>query len=109
VTGYELFAAVGAALFALGVYGTVAQDHLVGRVVGFNVLGVGIFLFLISTARRNALDTGPDPVPHAMVLTGIVVAVSVTALALALARRLHAETGSASLDDGGDPSGPADG
>jgi len=31
-----------------------------------------------------------DPVPHALVLTGIVVAVSATAMALALGRRLEA-------------------
>jgi multicomponent Na+:H+ antiporter subunit C len=31
----------------------------------------------------------PDPVPHALVLTGIVVASSATALALALGKRLR--------------------
>ena len=42
---------------------------------------------LIASAYR-APHGLPDPVPHAMVLTGIVVAVSMTALALVLAGRL---------------------
>jgi multicomponent Na+:H+ antiporter subunit C len=40
-----------------------------------------------------------DPVPQAMVLTGIVVAVAATALALALVRKLHALTGQLELPD----------
>jgi multicomponent Na+:H+ antiporter subunit C len=51
-------------------------------------MGTGIFLFLVAAAARNGLEN-PDPVPHAMVLTGIVVAVSATALGLALAGRIH--------------------
>jgi len=42
----------------------------------------------------------PDPVPHALVLTGIVVAVSISAFALALARQIHAESGRTSLTEG---------
>ncbi len=45
-------------------------------------------MMLIAVAYRGP-GVPPDPVPHALVLTGIVVAVSATALALALARRLH--------------------
>jgi len=43
-----------------------------------------------------------DPLPHAMVLTGIVVAVSATALAFALLRRYYRETGSTQLKRTGD-------
>ena len=52
-------------------------------------------------AQRAARVAGdrPDPVPHAMVLTGIVVAVSATALALALACRIHQETGNARITE----------
>lgn len=78
---------VGAALFALGVGGVFASAHLVRRVVAINVAGAGVFLVLIATAYRGP-GLAPDPVPHALVLTGIVVAVSATALALALGRRL---------------------
>jgi multicomponent Na+:H+ antiporter subunit C len=40
---------------------------------------------LVSLAQRNGIA---DPVPQAMVLTGIVVAVAATGVALALVRRL---------------------
>ena len=53
-------------------------------------MGTGVFMLLISIAYRGP-DVAPDPIPHALVLTGIVVAVSATALALALVRRLHTE------------------
>ena len=53
---------------------------------------------LIALAKRTAEIT-PDPVPHAMVITGIVVAVSATALALVMMLKLDAETGRAELPD----------
>ncbi len=47
-------------------------------------------MMLITIAYRGP-DAAPDPIPHALVLTGIVVAVSATALALTLLRRLTEE------------------
>lgn len=89
-----LFALAGVALFALGGAGVVLGMHLLRRILAFNVMGSGAFLVLVGLAQR---DGTPDPVPQAMVLTGIVVAVAATALALALARRLHALTGNVEL------------
>jgi len=40
-----------------------------------------------------------SPIPHAMVLTGIVVAVSVTAVALALIVQIHAHFGTIEIDE----------
>lgn len=51
-------------------------------------MGAGVFHVLVAVAYRG-LDTAPDPVPQALVLTGIVVAVSATALALTLGQRLE--------------------
>lgn len=51
-------------------------------------MGGGVFHVLVAVAYRG-LDTAPDPVPQALVLTGIVVAVSATAFALALGQRLE--------------------
>ena len=55
-----------------------------------------LLLVLVGLAQRNDV---PDPVPQAMVLTGIVVAVAATALALALVRRFHALTGRLELTE----------
>lgn len=89
-----LFACVGAILFAMGVAGVILIGHLLRRILAFNLMGSGAFLILVGLAQRNDV---PDPVPQAMVLTGIVVAVAATALALALLRRLHALTGKLEL------------
>ena len=89
-----LFACVGAILFAMGVADVLLIAHLLRRILAFNVMGSGTFLILVGLAQRNDVS---DPVPQAMVLTGIVVAVAATALALALVRRLHALTGKLEL------------
>jgi multicomponent Na+:H+ antiporter subunit C len=61
----------------------------VRKVLAANVMVSGIFLVFIALGRRSPPVT--DPVPQAMVLTGIVIAVSTTALALALIKRLYSE------------------
>ena len=96
MTSGLLFALVGAALFALGVAGVVLIDHLLRRILAFNLMGSGAFLVLVGLAQRQDVV---DPVPQAMVLTGIVVAVAATALALALVRKLHTLTGQLELPD----------
>jgi multicomponent Na+:H+ antiporter subunit C len=80
----------------VGVHALIVQEHLLRKILALNVMGSAVFLLVVAVAYRNRGEF-PDPVPHAMVLTGIVVAVSVTAVGLALVRRLHAETGRATL------------
>ncbi|MGF1562911.1 MAG: NADH-quinone oxidoreductase subunit K [Geminicoccaceae bacterium] len=83
-----LFTATGCSLFALGFKGVIASTAPMRRLIAANVMGVGVFTVLIATAYRP--DGPSDPVPHALVITGIVVAVCATALGLALARAVHA-------------------
>ena len=94
-----LFAIVGVALFAMGAGGVLLHGHLLRRILAFNLMGSGAFLIFVGLAQR---DGSPDPVPQAMVLTGIVVAVAATALALALLRKLHTLNGQHVLPDNGD-------
>lgn len=82
----EVFVLVGLALVVLGVGRALLTEDLVRRVLGVNVGGSGVLLVLGSLAARH---DPPDPVPQALVLTGIVVTVSVTAVALALLRRIE--------------------
>ena len=88
----------GAALFGLGLRARIVHAHLVRKAIALNVTGAGVFLVLIALAARTPGPI-PDPVPHAMVLTGIVVSVCATALLLALAERLRDETGRAELPE----------
>lgn len=78
---------LGAALSAIGFYGIFANSHLLRRIVASNVLSSGVFVFLVAATHEPGRQHA-DPVAQALVLTGIVVAVSVTAFALSLLRRL---------------------
>jgi multicomponent Na+:H+ antiporter subunit C len=81
------YALTGVGLFTLGLYALIVYTHLLRKILAINVMGSGIFLLLVSLAARTR--GAPDPVPHAMVITGIVVAISATALALVLMLRLR--------------------
>ena len=95
----NLFALVGVGLFSLGLYTLIVQPHLLRKILAINIMGSGVFLVLVALAKRAGDQ--PDPVPHAMVITGIVVAVSATAMALALMLKLTVQTGRAELPDEG--------
>ncbi|MCO5169696.1 MAG: NADH-quinone oxidoreductase subunit K [Planctomycetes bacterium] len=99
MTAATWYALVGALLVALGLHGAVARRHLLRKVLALNVAASGVFLVLVAPGARGPTT---DPVPQAMVITGIVVAVSASALAIWLARRLHAETGRAALPEAED-------
>jgi len=90
ITTQLLYGLAGVALLSLGLRGALAAVSMLRRLLALNLMGSGVFLMLVALAYRGP-GMPPDPVPHALVLTGIVVAVSATALALALGRRL-AET-----------------
>ncbi len=81
-----IFGLAGVGLFVIGLRGTLLHLSMLARILAINVCGAGVFLIFVAVAYQ-----GPtvDAVPHALVLTGIVVAVSATALALALGRRLQ--------------------
>ena len=97
MSAFHIYALCGVLLVGIGLYGVIAHAHLLRKIIALNVMSSGVFMLFIALARR-APNT-PDPVPHAMVITGIVVAVSATALALTLMLRVAAETGSAELHD----------
>jgi multicomponent Na+:H+ antiporter subunit C len=89
----------GALLAGLGSYGLIIHPDPLRRILAFNVLGSGVFLLFGIIARRGAAAGAPaDPVPQALVITGIVVAFAATALAVALLLRLVVETGRVGLD-----------
>jgi multicomponent Na+:H+ antiporter subunit C len=82
----------------LGLYGLITNPLPLRKVVAFNLLGSGVFMLFGVVARRGAtVEFGADPVPQALVITGMVVAFAATALAVALLLRLFQVTGSATL------------
>ena len=91
------YALTGVGLFTLGLYALIVYRHLLRKILAINVMGSGVFLVLVALAART--QDAPDPVPHAMVITGIVVAISATALALALMLRLREASKRVELPD----------
>lgn len=101
MTSALLYALAGALLCGIGLAGLLILRHLLRRLLAFNLLGSGVFLILVGLpAHRH----GPDPVTHALVLTGIVVAVAATALAVVLIRRYFHFTGRTELPTDGENS-----
>lgn len=92
---YEVTAIV---LFGIGFCTLLFQKNLIKKIIGLNIMDTSIFLFLaakgyIAGAKAPIITQGVseyiNPIPSGLVLTGIVVAVSVTAFLLALALRMY--------------------
>jgi multicomponent Na+:H+ antiporter subunit C len=110
MTAATLFGLCGAGLVGLGLFGVVVQPQPLRKILSFNLLGGGVFLLMGVIARRGAAaGMGGDPVPQALVITGIVVAFAATALAVALLLRLFEETGGATLRADTSTRAPMDG
>ena len=112
MSGETLFGLCGAALVGIGLYGVICQPGALRRILAFNVLGSGVFLLFGAIAKRGggvlaAAGEGVDgdPVPQALVITGLVVAFAATAIAVALLRRLADVGGRGTLEDRGDGGG----
>lgn len=91
-----VFALTGAALVGLGVYGLIARVHMLRRIMAFNLIGSGLLLFFGAAGARGV---GLDPIPQALIITGIVVALSASALAVGLVVALARSSGTACLPD----------
>ena len=98
MSGATLFGLVAATLIGVGLYGLIVNPQPLRKILAFNVIGSGVFLLFGVIARRGAAMGLPgDPVPQALLITGIVVAFSATALAITVLLRLFEETGSVTL------------
>lgn len=99
MSSHLLYAFTGVVLCGMGIGGFILMPHLLRKLLAFNIMGSGIFLILVGLAQNGGgTEPGIDPVPQALVLTGIVVAVSATALALVLIRRYYYLTGQTVLE-----------
>jgi len=100
MSAVTVFGLCAALVAGLGLYGLITNPQPLRKIVAFNLLGSGVFMIFGVVARRGAAaGFGGDPVPQALVITGIVVAFSATALAVALLLRLFQAAGSATLED----------
>lgn len=96
-------------IFLVGLYILLVRQNLLKKLIGLNIMETAVFALIVTAGMVDdgapplvgAGTAGPhaSPLPHALVLTGIVVAVSITALALALIIRIKREHGSVELDE----------
>lgn len=104
--------AVAIILFAIGFCMLLFHNNLLRKIIGLNIMDTGVYLFLASMGyiegHKAPIITDPsnpmtetfiNPIPSGLVLTGIVVSVSVTALMLALAVRLYKRYHTLDLDE----------
>lgn len=96
-------------LFSIGFATLLLHPNLIKKIIGLNLMDTAVFLFLAAMGYVNGgkapmVEPGAEaaayinPVPGGLVLTGIVVAVSTTALFLALTHRLYQKYHSVNLD-----------
>jgi len=101
--------AVAMILFCIGFYTLIARSNLIKKIIGLMVMQVSVFFFLVSigylaeAGAPTALPGTPpspmvNPLPQAMILTAIVIAVSTTALFLSLALKFHSHHGTVDMD-----------
>lgn len=97
---HNLTYVVSVLLFLLGLYAVATKQNMVKKIMGLNIMETSVFLFIVSIGMVGSGDApvmtaGVDPasmvnpIPQALILTGIVVAVSTTALALSLCIKIH--------------------
>lgn len=103
--------AVSAILFCIGFTNLLLQTNLIKKIIGLNIMDSAIYLFLAEkgyiTGRVapivvngvTSTETYINPIPSGLVLTGIVVSVSVTALMLSLTIRLYTRYHTLDLDE----------
>lgn len=96
-------------LFCIGLYTVIVRRNIIKKLIGLNIMETSVFFFYISLGY---LDKGiapirvgnadparmVNPIPQALILTGIVVAVSVTALALSMVILLYRQYGTLDVD-----------
>lgn len=102
-----------ASIILFGVGFTILMFHrnLIKKIIGMNIMDTAIFLFFIAKGyiaggeapiirgEFKGVLAYVNPVPSALMLTGIVVAVTTTAFALGLTIKLYEKYGTIDLDE----------
>lgn len=103
--------AIAMILFAIGFSNLLLQKNLIKKIIGLNIMDSSIYLFLaekgyirgriapIVVDGVQSVEKYINPIPAGLVLTGIVVSVSVTALMLSLTIRLYRRYQTLDLDE----------
>ena len=103
--------AISMIIFAIGFSDLLLHKNLIKKIIGLNIMDTAVYLFLalkgyihgrvapIITDGVTSAEKYINPIPSGLVLTGIVVSVSVTALMLALTIRLYKRYHTLDIDE----------
>lgn len=113
--GSNLFSNYGEAvamiLFVIGFMNLLLQKNLIKKIIGLNIMDSAVYLFLAEKGYISGrtvpiivngvqdVEAYINPIPSGLVLTGIVVSVSVSALMLSLTIRLYKRYNTLDLDE----------
>jgi multicomponent Na+:H+ antiporter subunit C len=98
-------------LFGIGFAILLLHNNLIKKIIGLNIMDTAVFLFFIAKGYIDGREAPIivngykgvhgyiNPIPSALMLTGIVVAVSTTAFALALTIKMNEKYGTIELDE----------
>ncbi len=98
-------------LMFLGMFGMIISNNYMKKMMAMNVMQVAVILFFLCFAQKfggmipilNGVTTDPNlyinPLPHALMLTAIVVSLGTTGVAIALLMRIKETYGSVEEDD----------
>ncbi len=102
---------ISVVLFAIGFTALMLSKNLIKKIIGLNIMDTAVYLFLAVkgyiTGRKapiivdgdTSIENYINPIPSGLVLTGIVVSVSVTAILLAITIRLYRRYNTLNLDE----------
>ena len=108
--GANYIEATALILFGIGLTTLMLHKNLIKKLIGFNIMETSIFLYLTTkgyiTGRAapiiidgaNDVELYINPIPSGLVLTGIVIAVSITAFMLALCIKIYEYYGTLDMD-----------
>ena len=98
-------------LFGVGFTTLLLHRNMIKKIIGFSIMDSSMFLFLAAKGYITGrvapivvngvqdMEAYVNPIPAGLVLTGIVVSVSVTALMLALTVRLYRRYRTLDIDE----------
>jgi len=98
-------------LFGIGFTTLFLQPNLIKKVIGLNIMDSAVYLFLASKGYIEGrlapivvngvtdMEAYINPIPAGLVLTGIVVGVSVTAVSLSRRQKLYKEYHTLDMDE----------
>ena len=98
-------------LFSIGFTTMLLHPNLIKKIIGLNIMDTAIYLFLAAKGYIEgklapiivngdlAMETYINPIPSSLVLTGIVVSVSVTAISLSLVQKLYKKYNTLNIDE----------